>query len=97
MSFFIYNVFVSKRNQYNDMYERITVLKDEDLPEKFRPESIYRLPNDEFKIRSQEFKNYLQENKIYYYARPRETFFKFEAFELADAAGCSKLLLEDMS
>jgi len=40
---------------------------------------------------------WFKENEAYYYARPREYFFKHEAIELACRAGKKVLVLEDMS
>jgi len=62
-----------------------------DLPEAFRtydgysPEKVLR------------FREWCRANRVFYYARPKENFFPSEARELAIAAGCDKLLLEDMS
>jgi hypothetical protein len=63
-----------------------------ELPAQFRPENF-----DWSAEASIAFKQYNRDNSIYYYARPRESFFKSEAFELARAANCTKLLMEDMS
>lgn len=67
------------------------------IPSEFQPEAMYPLPKGEFQIRCEEFKKYCADNKIFYYARPREDFFMYEAYELAEKAGCVYLLAEDMS
>jgi hypothetical protein len=72
----------------------ITVIGESALPAKFWAENFYRNASPEL---TAEFKAYNKANGIYYYARPREDFHSWEAYELAKAAGCSKLLMEDMS
>ena len=69
----------------------------ETIPSQFQSENMYPLPKGEFEIRCEEFKQYCADNKIYYYARPHEKFFMYEAYELAKTAGCVYLLVEDMS
>jgi hypothetical protein len=78
-------------------FDDITVIRDEDLPFQFRYENAYVGDDNEFTARANAFKAYCAANSIFYYARPRERFFKYEAFELCAAANCTKLLMEDMS
>lgn len=40
---------------------------------------------------------FCRENNALYYARPRESFFKFEAIDLAEKEGKKIIVLEDMS
>jgi len=74
-----------------------TLVTEKHLPERFRSENFYGLPMAEFEARSAEFKAYCKANRIFYYARPREDFHKWEAWELAKKAGALFLILEDMS
>lgn len=73
----------------------ITVMLDHDLPTKFQAAQMYAAPD--FDAASAEFRQWCESNSVFYYARPRESFFRSEAFDLAAAADCTKLLLEDMS
>jgi hypothetical protein len=73
----------------------VTVLFDHDLPAKFQASAMYSAPD--FDAATAEFKQWCESNGVFYYARPRESFFRSEAYRLAVAAGCTKLLLEDMS
>ena len=75
----------------------VTIVTDSDLPEQFRAANFYSLPEAELDKRSDEFVAWCKANRVYYYARPREAFFRWEAFELAEKDGCEKLLMEDMS
>lgn len=43
------------------------------------------------------FAKWCRDNSVYYYARPRESFFIWQGYELAQQASCRKILLEDMS
>lgn len=43
------------------------------------------------------FNEWCAKHGIYYYARPRESFFMNEAYELAFAANCPYLIVEDLS
>ena len=43
------------------------------------------------------FQAWTAENGITYYGRPREDFFEFEAYEIAEAAGNTYVIMEDMS
>jgi hypothetical protein len=70
------------------------LIHDADLPEQFRAHAMYALGTH---APVQAFRDYCRANRIYYYARPRETFYRTEAFQLAERAGCDKLLLEDLS
>lgn len=45
----------------------------------------------------QEFKEWLAAEGIFYYARPHEDFYLFEARELAAKAGKVRVLMEDLS
>jgi hypothetical protein len=76
----------------------ITEIGDADLPAHLRSGPVYAAickgdPNGLV----EQFKAYCSANRILYYARPRETFFVSEAYEMARLAGCDKILLEDMS
>ncbi len=73
----------------------IETINEDQIPVEFRPENIYASEN--FEQAAAKFREWLKANSVFYYARPREDFYMFEAYELAHAAGCSKLLLEDMS
>lgn len=76
----------------------ITSLCDADLPERFQASAMYGIRDEaERQRRICQFKKYCADNSIYYYARSREEFFQYQAFELAAEAGCTKVLLEDMS
>jgi len=45
-----------------------------------------------------DFQAWMKDNPdVYYYARPKEDFFESEAYRLAEKAGKTKLILEDMS
>ena len=66
-----------------------TLITDAHLPEKFRVYGDSEL--------AKEFRAYCKVNRIYYYARPREDFHEWEAWELAEKAGALFLLLEDLS
>jgi hypothetical protein len=81
------------RHEFDD----ITVIRDEDLPARFQYENAYCGTDDELTARADAFKAYCAANSIFYYARPREKFFKWQAFELCAKANCTKLLMEDMS
>lgn len=43
------------------------------------------------------FKEWCKAHGVFYYGRPREDFFEFEAYQLAEAADCSYIILDDMS
>ena len=43
------------------------------------------------------FQKWCFDTKTYYYAKPREDFFDYEAIELAKKAGATYLYLEDLS
>lgn len=43
------------------------------------------------------FGAFLDEYGVSYYGRPKEDFFRWEALELAEKAGASYLIMEDMS
>ena len=88
-------IYLATHGKYCTLHQNddITVINDSDLPEQFRYENAY--PTSDEKVAA--FKAYCTANSIFYYARPRESFFKHEAFELARAAGCTKLLMEDLS
>jgi hypothetical protein len=77
---------------------RITEIGDADLPEHLRSDRVYSdLCHGEPLGLVDQFKAYCAEHRILYYARPRESFFVSEAYEMARLAGCDKVLLEDMS
>lgn len=76
----------------------IIEITDTDLPAQFRADAIYAaIARGNYNDRIQQFKAYCRDNRILYYARPREDFSLHEAYEMAKTAGCDKLLLEDMS
>jgi hypothetical protein len=78
----------------------IPVITDLDIPVQFRGDAMYstraNAPQN-FAAKVEEFKTWCAENKVFYYARPREAFNPWEAEELAREAGCTRLLMEDMS
>lgn len=43
------------------------------------------------------FKAWCAKNSVYYYGRPRESFFNWEAIDLAEKANASYVIMEDMS
>jgi hypothetical protein len=71
------------------------LIYDHNLPAHLQASAMYASPA--FEQRVEEFKQYCRLEGIYYYSRPREKFFTSEALELAAAAGCTKVLLEDLS
>jgi hypothetical protein len=73
----------------------VEILKDTDLPKQFQYPNIYNA--DDIEATQAAFRQWCAENRVYYYARPKEQFFSWTARELAAKAGCRKLLLEDMS
>jgi hypothetical protein len=75
----------------------IVILTEAQIPAKFQPQNMYPLPHDRFVERSAEFRAWLEETATFYYAHPAEDFFEHEAFELAAAAGCVALIMENMS
>jgi hypothetical protein len=78
-------------------FDDITVINDDDLPAQFRYENAYSGTDAERDAKADAFKAYCKANSIYYYARSKEHFFKWQAFELCQEAGCTKLLMEDLS
>ncbi len=76
----------------------ISVITDANIPEQFQPAALYRaMGSDAGRTLVEQFKHWCEENKVFYYARPRDSFRRWEAEELARAAGCTKLLMEDLS
>lgn len=76
----------------------IQVITDRDIPEQFRGDAMYEAFNSpNFAATVEAFKKWCAENKVFYYARPREAFNPWEAEELAREAGCTRLLMDDMS
>lgn len=75
--------------------EEIRTITDHDLPVEFRAKEMYGATNFGAKVKA--FKRWCARNKVYYYARPREAFNPWEAEELAREAGCTRLILEDLS
>ena len=71
------------------------LIYDHNLPEQFRASAMYTAAD--FDTRAAEFKQWCADNSVFYYCRPRESFFTSEGIELATAAGATKLLLEDLS
>jgi hypothetical protein len=67
------------------------------LPAEFRSDNMFGGTEAEFKARTVAFRAYCKANSIFYYGRPRESFSSWEAFQLCKAAGCAKLLLDDLS
>ena len=78
-----------------DLVESIKLLKEADLPYEFQYPQCYTAPD--FEGRTKRYQEWLKANNVYHYSRPREDFFRFEAYELAEAAGCDKLIMEDLS
>lgn len=74
-----------------------TLISEASLPEEFRSENMFGGTEEEFKARSARFRAYCAANGIFYYGRPRESFSKWEAWQLAKQAGATKLLLDDLS
>lgn len=72
----------------------IEIIRDTDLPPQFQTAAFYR---DFSRELIAAFKLWCQQHSVYYYAQPRDSFSVTEAFRLAGQAGCSKLLMEDMS
>ena len=60
-------------------------------------DSIYKGMNPWNEEGAEAFKRFTAERGITFYARPREGFFKFEAYELAEAEGNTYLIMEDLS
>lgn len=75
----------------------ITVIGENALPVEFRSENMYGGSDEEFAAKSAAFRKYCDDNSIHYYARSREDFSSWCAFDEAAKAGCTKLLMEDMS
>lgn len=62
------------------------------------PEQFQSYPTEqEFDTFVAEFRKWRNENKVFYYARPREDFSITEGRKLAAEAGCTHVLLEDLS
>ncbi len=80
---------------YRELVESIKILQNEDLPYEYQYPQCYTAPD--FEGRVKRFRVWLKENNIYYYGKPHDSFFKLEAYDLAKAAGCDKLILEDLS
>jgi hypothetical protein len=78
-----------------DLVEKIKLLKESDLPYEFQYPQCYTAPD--FEGRTKRYQAWLSENKVYHYGRPKEDFFRYEAYELAEAAGCTSLIMEDLS
>lgn len=78
-----------------DLTAKIQVLTESDLPYEFQYPQCYTAPD--FEGRAKRYQEWLKANNVYHYGRPHEQFYNFEAFELADAAGCTKLIMEDLS
>jgi hypothetical protein len=75
-------------------HRNITTIRESDLPVQFQTAAMY---HDLSPAKVAAFKAHCKANGIFYYARPREDFSTWEAFELAEQAGCRQLLMEDMS
>lgn len=76
----------------------IREIRETELPEQFQSDAMYAITNDdERKEAIAAFKSYCKSNGIFYYARVREDFFPWEARDLAIAAGCTSMILEDLS
>lgn len=73
----------------------VQAISDRYLPEEFQVANMYRGGLTDEKVAR--FKQWCTDNRVYYYARPAEKFFESEAYELAWAAGCDKLIMENMS
>ena len=50
-----------------------------------------------FEEQAAPFNEWLEENNAFCYSRPRESFFEYEAVELAEEAGAEVVVLEDLS
>ena len=83
------------------MITEITVLYDHNMPTEFQAAAMYRSMYNEtaesYKAKIQALKEYCANHSIFYYARPRESFFMSKACALAEKAGCKCVLVEDMS
>lgn len=75
----------------------IIEITNSDLPAQFQEDAMYAAIARGDTDRIEQFKTYCRDNRILYYARPREDFSWVEALKMAETAGCDKLLLEDMS
>lgn len=75
----------------------ITRIGEDALPAEFRSENMYGGTDEEFAAKSAAFRKYCSENSIYYYAASREDFSSWVAFDRAAKAGCTKLIMEDLS
>jgi hypothetical protein len=70
----------------------VTEIANSSLPVEFQG-----YPRTDFEGWSRRFRQWCKETSTFYYARPHESFSQNEAYRLAAAAGCSRLLMEDMS
>jgi hypothetical protein len=73
----------------------LTLISERDIPAEFQSANMYAAAD--FQARVQRFKDWCLSNLVFYYARPRESFSSEEARRLANEAGCTRLLMEDMS
>jgi hypothetical protein len=80
---------------YGSDEQCVEEIPEQEIPEQFRYPIVYMATD--IAAASAAFMLWCRENKVYYYARPRESFYRHEAEELAIAAGCTRLILEDMS
>jgi hypothetical protein len=65
-------------------------------PEQFTSTEIYADTPAGEALRAQ-FRQWCKDERVYYYARPRESFSLYEGRKLAAAAGCDRLWPEDLS
>jgi hypothetical protein len=70
------------------------ILQNEELPEEFQHPEHDTEAN--FKERVDRFKQWCIDNKVFHYARPKDKFVRSEAFQLAEKAGCNKIILEEL-
>ncbi len=68
-----------------------------EIPSEFQDGPEMYADSPEGKALRARFRQWMTEQGVYYYARPREEFFLSEGRRLAAEAGCSLLLAEDMS
>ena len=78
------------------MDESIELVSWDDVPERFKSPTIYE-DSPYGTGRRIEFREWLSEQRIYYYSRPRESFSQPDAEQRCRAAGMTRLLLEDLS
>lgn len=79
-------------------YAGIEPIYEHDLPREFQAANMYHeMGANKASHIVDRFKKWRDENKVYYYARPKHQFREEEGYLLAAQAGCTKVILEDMS